>query len=60
MGEWQAIETAPKNGTLILVHNGDIFMLVFYVRDRWVEWGDGGVKGVLNLTHCVPLPEPPK
>jgi hypothetical protein len=62
MTQWQAIETAPKDGTRILVvglHPGTTL--------HWMNfaYGDGdGLDGdwmeSLHPTHWMPLPDPPQ
>lgn len=61
MSEWQPIETAPKDRSVLLaawVASGP-----YYVREvGWWEEADGGFwsfpsEGV--PTHWMPLPEPP-
>lgn len=63
MQGWQPMETAPKDGTEVLVFSKyeDI------VIAKWAEWGgrDGGwIVGmeyaVSSPTHWMSLPEPPK
>ena len=66
MSEWQPIETAPKNGTLILAYETNTddeylsgCMLAWWnPRQCFWEIDGGGFGG--ELTHWQPLPEPPK
>lgn len=61
MSEWQPIETAPRNGTRMLVAwlgNPAINRLHFRVRDK--EWCDEQGLCYRQPTHWMPLPEPPK
>ena len=70
MAEWQPIETAPKDGTLVLVvgRNG----LAVQASWEWdgddpTDWDDGSWDYWVNIpgygmhvfTHWMPLPEPP-
>lgn len=61
---WQPIETAPKDGTNILIHElGDTFVawwlngLERWVDGKWTEM-DGWV--TYDPTHWMPLPPPPE
>ena len=66
--EWQPIETAPKNGTDILVMTGETMHVVRWINihgdfDYWAV--DDNKHGPFTLrgkapTHWLPLPEPPK
>ena len=62
MSEWQPIETAPKDGTRVLVSFCSTSNAQFVVadatwhRDHW--WRDGD--GVINPTYWMPLPAAPK
>lgn len=59
--EWQPIETAPKDGELLVYwvcrETGEGFRAVA----AWSQWGwisDGD--GLIYPTHWMPLPAPPK
>jgi hypothetical protein len=59
--EWQPIDTAPKDGELILLFSpkGRGYLIDighWWFRDKW-ERELGGAK--LNPTHWIPLPKPP-
>ncbi len=62
---WQPIETAPKDGTEILVvypRQGGVMQLVYW-RHHYRSWMSKGetVSGLeTNATHWMPLPEPPQ
>jgi len=69
---WQPIETAPKDGTSVLlygiwsgeVHGHDneysILQASFSFKYWLVEGGEYYCAYVLNPTHWMPLPAPPK
>ena len=72
MSDWQPIETAPKDGTSILVHFAGLnppAMVVVVWNQGWAgkpgslnaEWGwdDGDSSVQRDATHWMPLPEPP-
>lgn len=63
MSAWQRIETAPRDGTVILaaLHGRRLPELVTWHEDRWVDHADyeGWIDGY-GPTHWQPLPEPPK
>jgi Protein of unknown function (DUF551) len=57
--KWQAIETAPKDGTEILGYCAiDGIILVYWKSSGWeYSWGYSNLEP--KLTHWMPLPEPP-
>lgn len=74
-GEWQPIETAPKDGTELLLWNGEHIIgwwetgREFRGSDHFNDWSfgyetvsgyDAGFKRVNKPTHWQPLPEPPE
>jgi hypothetical protein len=62
--EWQPIETAPKDGRLILARNatGDDWSGTFVAYWSTVknDWMYSIERVAPELTHWMPLPEPPK
>ncbi len=65
MSEWQAMETAPKSGTEILVcykNQGNVMQLVSFDRvySLWKSKGEPVFGLEQNATHWMPLPDAPK
>jgi hypothetical protein len=70
MTEWRPIETAPKDGTAILIwptkrefnqRNDNLISYVVRWNDReqgWIE-AEGEEYDSFSPTHWMPLPEPP-
>jgi hypothetical protein len=69
---WQPIDTAPKDGTCVLLYgiwSGEVHGSVdeysilqasFSLNDWLVEGGEYYCAYVINPTHWMPLPAPPK
>lgn len=57
--DWLAIDTAPKDGTHILVRAGDESRVLYWRKKAWrcPFWGPGPFK---EPTHWMPLPAPPE
>lgn len=57
--EWQPIETAPKDGTQILLGKVGGSMIVGFWNGY--AWDDGDFDSNVSWpSHWMPLPEPPK
>ena len=60
---WQPIETAPKDGSHILVSNGRLVEKAYFDSDlsKWCDaWdGDEEFHDLLRLTHWIPPPPKP-
>lgn len=71
MSAWQPIETAPKDGTPILVYSreaSDPQIVLASWREYqgspddggWYDWWDNNAPEIdATVTHWQPLPEPP-
>lgn len=57
--EWQPIETAPKDGTWVMVGNHNGPCIARWGRTPYVEGWFNGRWYSDNQTHWMPLPEPP-
>jgi hypothetical protein len=68
--EWQPIETAPKDGTIIDVwakygDGGERYPNAEFIRGEWRVWGIDGFEspGYVKIdgtaTHWMPVPGPP-
>lgn len=64
--EWQPIDTAPKDGTSILIYTGEGIVEASYQYGNWEQApcyatyeGCGGVALSCKPTHWKPLPQPP-
>jgi hypothetical protein len=58
MTDWQPIETAPKDGTNLLVTDGKITALGWH--DEFDAPEDPWCGYIKRPTHWMPLPPPPK
>jgi hypothetical protein len=54
--EWLSIESAPKDGTEILVWDGETWYVVDWEIDNWFDGLDSLPR---NPTHWMRLPPPP-
>lgn len=58
---WQPIETAPKDGTRVLLYRAEYAesMAIGYYDSEWACWNAiGGFE--FSASHWMPLPEPPQ
>ena len=61
MTEWQPIETAPKDGTRVLVCDTDVWIACaryWPCNSYWIEDAASGLK-LNEPTHWMPAPPPP-
>jgi hypothetical protein len=61
MSDWQPIETAPKDGTRVLIAHTNVWMAVAWFWPCNMHWTEDTASGMkLNdPTHWMPLPDPP-
>lgn len=62
MSEWRPIETAPKDGTLVLLSiGGEVHIGLFTNGWGGPDWYDYDEKGAFMFepTHWMPIPPPP-
>lgn len=63
--EWQPIETAPRDGRRVLAWIDEpersqiAFAKLWFYEDGTLGGGAEGFIGKWNITHWMPLPEPP-
>ena len=69
MSGWQPIETAPKDGTYILLHNDRLLGPPYIAQwcaeypdfgECWLGPADISLHNPIFFTHWMPLPEPPR
>ena len=60
MSEWQPIETAPKDGTMILAFGKQEIYLIFWVKGYWINREYDYLVPNDTYTHWMPLPNPPE
>lgn len=62
--EWQPIETAPRDRTIIIVAHefwNNVGLVQYVYPEGFCHYADGTkVDHQQRLTHWMPLPEPPK
>lgn len=58
--EWQSIDSAPKDGTLVLVANAERIIRIALWQETWREWhAIPGKYSFAAPTHWMALPSPP-
>lgn len=74
MSEWMPIETAPKDGRMVLLGFAGESQIVcvgqwvemsvnadyYDMLPCWVGWVWGSPSALIDPSHWMPLPEPPK
>lgn len=58
--KWQPIETAPKDGTAVLTYRGTGLIAVAEWFQEINGWCVTDGCGIVNVTHWMPLPQPPQ
>ena len=54
---WRPIETAPKDGTVIIVYAPDFFQTAAWTDEKWTNAANSWLE---DVTHWMPLPQPPE
>lgn len=59
MSEWiKCSERLPKINECVIVYSEDDHEFAYLInRETWIEWHSGNE---LDVTHWMPLPDPPK
>jgi len=58
---WQPIETAPRDGTAVLVYDDGFFQTAaWYVGLRRAGWTNAADSWLGDVTHWMPIPDGPK
>lgn len=61
MSKWQPIETAPKDGTWVLVRSGVKRTVIAKWSKDWGGWiVQYSAMGISRATHWMPLPPQPE
>lgn len=65
LGVWQPIETAPRDGSDILVYGRGNYSVAYWSGKEWRDIGDIGWAGIYGdegnqPTHWIPLPASPE
>jgi hypothetical protein len=55
---WQPIESAPKDGTYVLVKGPGVYPCTVFWNGN--SWDDGDFHDRIPATHWVPLPDAPE
>ena len=59
--QWQPIETAPKDGTVVLLGRADYYPKSgYWVEHEFQDWWGWDRDRACPPTHWMPLPEPPQ
>jgi len=60
-GQWHPIETAPKDGTVIIVYEPGFYQTAAWeVNEFKSGWANASGSWLGDVTHWMPLPPPPK
>jgi len=60
-GSWHPIETAPKDGTVIIVYEPGFYQTAAWEANEFkAGWSNASGSWLGDVTHWMPLPPPPK
>jgi len=59
--KWQTIDTAPRDGTpvILLYRDGNKVSVGWWSGNEQIGWGNNFANN-MNVSHFIPLPEPPE